>query len=185
LVTKELKLEQPKPRNKEIHMEASTKSDKEQIERWCKADIDPAHHNIKPDFFYTGETFLTFKITDDIGTVLFVRSECYSEEPIAVLHLQFPPESEVSKRRLIHAILVVFPTFMGELKENFSAVNFTSTSQKLIGFFRKLGFKSVLGTDDFIFRLPVVTIQIFENVFGSGRKTLSHSGVLCASAQKL
>ena len=124
-------------------LEPSTEEDLPTIASWCKLDIDPSHHNIQPEFFLTGCGFLTFKIVDENGTVLFVRVE--GDADTAVLHLQFAPESVVAKIRLVRAMLKVFPLVMDELNKNFLAVKFESTSTPLIRFFSKLGFQRADG----------------------------------------
>jgi hypothetical protein len=113
------------------------------ITDWIAADPDHRDKPFTPEYFQTGYNFLNFKIVDDEGPVLFVRTEQDPhQDESALLSLQFAPYDIVSKRRLIRAITQVFPIFIAELQKTFQAVRFESTNDRLIRFFKHLGFEA-------------------------------------------
>jgi len=123
-------------------------TDLPQIEEWIKAD--PYHKDDarnQATFLQTGSGLLTFCLTDDQGPLCYVRLDAEGE--VMRLATQFAPESEVSKRRLVHGLLNEgIPAIIAFGKENgYKGIVFESTSPTLIAFMGKLGFKSVGGVD--------------------------------------
>lgn len=119
-----------------------------QIQEWI--DADPYHKDdprCTAEGLLTGQGKLTFCLADDEGPLCFVRLDAEGE--MLRLSTQFAPESEVSKKRLITGLLSTgIPAIIkfGQ-DEGFKGIVFESTSDSLIGFMDKQGFKHVSGID--------------------------------------
>jgi hypothetical protein len=129
-------------------LSTANESDLPQIAEWIKADPwhrdDPRH---QPEFLLTGNGLMTFCLTDKEGPLCYVRLDAEGE--VMRLATQFAPESEVSKRRLVHGLLsegIPFIIAFGR-ESGYKGIVFESTSPSLIAFMGKMGFKSVGGDD--------------------------------------
>ena len=123
---------------------ATTRDDIDQIREWINAD--PFHQIMAPEWWLTGEGTLSFCLQDDTGPICFLRFD--DEDGLLRMNTQFGPEEEVSKKRLITAILNQFPPFIERIKaQHFKGIVFESTSENLINFMKKIGFKNLSGDD--------------------------------------
>jgi hypothetical protein len=121
----------------------TTKDDLPKINEWIAAD--PWHREDKnntAEFLLTGNGELAFKVTDDIGSLCFVRLDKEGER--LRLATQFGPESEVSKKRLIVGLLkegipgiICFAT---GVQPAYKGIVFESVNESLIEFMGKQGF---------------------------------------------
>ena len=118
-----------------------------QITRWAEQDIDPAHRDIDPYWWLTGNGILCYKIVDSQGVTMYVRTE--ADNNMLRLHTQFGPESQVSKIRVIKSLLWALPK-MEVVGKQFELTGFVfrSQSELLINFMTlKFGFESLSGDD--------------------------------------
>lgn len=135
-----------------MNLVAATPEDIPQITAWMQADIDPAHRTLGADFWLTGSAFMTGKIQDDGGVAAYYRVE--HEGDGFRLHIQFAPESVVSKRRVIVTGIefMRFMVFMARA-ENKKFIITESASPRLIGFMKKIGFKDSGQNNDFVLQV--------------------------------
>ena len=131
-----------------MKFESSTEQDIEQLQRWI--DIDLYHKNLfVPTWWLTGApgSLLSFRLDDSKGTVCYVRVNKY--EHYCRLYIQFAPEQEVSKVRLVKALLKMIPMIAEYCKkQDVEGVIFESVSPTLIAFGKKVfGFQPVGGND--------------------------------------
>jgi len=122
--------------------------DLEQVREWIQAD--PWHkddYRHSAEFLLTGNGLLTFCLMDDKGPLCFVRLDAEGE--MLRLATQFGPESEVSRKRLIVGLLSMgIPAIVKFGKDRgFKGIVFESTSESLIAFMDKQGFKAAGGDD--------------------------------------
>jgi hypothetical protein len=123
-------------------------SDTEQLTQWISAD--PYHRDcMNPSWWFTGaEHALTcFCLQDSIGPTMFVRLD--KDNDLLRLHTQFGPESEVSKIRVVKAIIKTLPV-LEKYGKGLGLKGFVvkSTSESLINFLQiKFGFTPVDNDD--------------------------------------
>jgi len=123
-------------------------SDLEKIQKWIQ--VDPWHKDEtrhSAEFLLTGNGLLTFCLTDDNGPICFVRLDAEGE--MLRLATQFGPESEVSKKRLVVGLLSMgIPAIVKFGKDQgFKGIVFESTSESLVAFMSRQGFKHVNDND--------------------------------------
>ncbi|SRR6266567_3074365 len=115
----------------------STKEDMDQIREWAAADT--WHQDQKQsEWWLTGSGHIAFCAQDEIGPVVYVKVE--KEEDWYRLHCQFGPREEVSRERLLEAMMIGLPVLFGGLKDG-KGVIFNSMNPSLIKFMVSLGFK--------------------------------------------
>ena len=119
-----------------------------QIAAWIKAD--PFHEKVSennPEFLLTGNGEISFRVEDKLGTVFFFRLD--KEGDLLRWAGQFGPREEVSKRRLVIAMLREgLPFIIAFARKNgYKGVVFESVNPPLIAFLGKQGFKSVGDAD--------------------------------------
>ena len=121
----------------------STSEDAIQIQQWT--DADPWHKGQHdPDWWLTGNGYLSFCLRDDDGPVLYARID--DDGDYMRMSVPFAPEAVVSKKRLIHSIVTVFPKVIEGFKtQGKKGVTFDSESPRLIRFMGQFGFKDVDG----------------------------------------
>lgn len=125
---------------------SSTDQDVEQLSEWIQHD--PYHKDcLNPQWWLTGNGFLSFCIQDDKGPTMYARLD--KEDGLMRLHCQFGPESEVSKKRVIQSFLWGLPKLEELAKKNeMTGFIYKSVSPLLIQYMeRQFGFQSV-GNDD-------------------------------------
>lgn len=135
-----------------IQFSPSTESDLNQIQKWTDADVyHRGQHN--PEWWLTGEGFLSFCARDEIGSLFYVRID--REEGYHRLSVQFAPLEEVGKRRLILGMIDVMAKLIEVAKaDKARGFVFDSESPKLIRFMSRYGFKDESGS--FKLTFPVV-----------------------------
>lgn len=130
----------------------STSDDIDQLEEWIAQD--PYHKDcLDPLWWLTGVegSFLCFCLQDSHGPTMYVRTD--KENDLLRLHIQFGPESEVSKHRVVKSIIRGWPQLEYIRKqEQMKGFIFRSKSKSLINFMEaKFGFMtSQSGNDDYI-----------------------------------
>lgn len=131
-----------------VEFSPSILDDIPQIAEW--ASYDPYHFmQTTPEFWLTGAegSLLTFCLTDEKGPLCYVRID--PESGFARVHIQFAPESVVSKRRLVVGLLMGLGVMKGSLPDaGMKGMIFNTINPALANFFIKQGFKSV-GNDDY------------------------------------
>ena len=126
----------------------STVNDIEQLTEWILADC---YHKdcLDPKWWLTGhEGALTcFCLQDDKGPTMYVRLD--KEEDLIRIHIQFGPEGEVSKSRVVKSIIKALPAVKEYAKgQGFKGFIYRSTSESLISFLQmKFAFVPVGGDD--------------------------------------
>lgn len=132
-----------------IQFAPTTTDDFDQISSAINAD--PWHQGQNPEFWLTGAagSLLSFTLLDDAGTVFFVRCD-EPQNGVVRLHVQFRPEREVPKGRLVRAMLRTMPVLFRHLATKADALIFESTSPDLIKFFQRHGFWNIPTTNDFV-----------------------------------
>lgn len=136
---------------------ATTVEDIPMIARWIAAD--PDHRDdarSSPEFLLTGLGALAFKVVDDKGPLFFTRLDV--EGDMLRLATQFGPPEEVSKNRLVTALLSTgIPAIINFAKRGkYRGIVFESTTESLIKFMDKQGFKPA-GGDDYALTFEVNT----------------------------
>lgn len=122
-----------------IKFTETLESDLPQIEEWISADEDH-RGKMSAEWWLTGAaSFLSFCIQDDIGPVFYARLDY--EDDLIRMNIQFAPYSEVSKRRIMEAVLEGFPKVEALIKTEAKGMVFESTAPLLIRFFTKFGFR--------------------------------------------
>lgn len=138
-----------------INVSETTESDIPQIAEWIAADPwhcnDPKWQN--PKNLITGNGLMSFCLSDESGRLAYVQ--LLDDGDDARIAVQFAPEEEVSKRRLILGLIKVGIPVMKGLAEGFEkkGLVFETFSPLLIGFAEKNGFKRVGETDDYRFAI--------------------------------
>lgn len=128
----------------------SSEDDIERLSRWIK--YDPYHKDcLDPNWWLTGAGLLSFCFHDDEGPVAYVRLDAKNEDGFIRLHTQFAPRDEVSKVRLVEAMLRFIPILQYMCrKQGGNGIIFQSVSLSLIEFMKnKFGFQPA-GGDDYI-----------------------------------
>ena len=121
-------------------------TDLDQIREWIAEDVD--HQNrMSADWWLTGQDCLAaFCVNDDKGPTMYIRLD--AEGDLARIHIQFGPESEVSRMRTAKSLLRIFPCITTLMQnQHFKGIVFKSTNVKLIKFFDRLGFKHLKDND--------------------------------------
>lgn len=127
----------------------TTIDDIPQIQDWIQTDPYHVEQDL-PDWWITGNGFLSGCVEDDSGPVFYFRID--KEDDYARLNIQFGPSDRVSKRRVATALTATFPTVKQLVaKEGFDGLVYKSTSQSLIQFVESLGFVH-RGDHDFVLR---------------------------------
>jgi hypothetical protein len=114
------------------------------LKSWIAADT--WHTNTEsPEWWFGG--YISFKLVDDRGIVLFVRFD--REGDFVRLHTQFAPPSEVSEKRVALAISDAIPRFSECAKiDGVKGIVTESVSPKLVAFLQtRFGFKLDKGND--------------------------------------
>ena len=122
------------------------KKDIERLTRWISCD--PHHKGQDAKWWFTGAdtSLLCFCFYDDEGPVAYVRID--KEKDFCRLHTQFAPRDEVSKFRLIKAMLRCIPIIEKFCMQHGKGIIFQSNSELLISFMiKKFNFKSVSNSD--------------------------------------
>lgn len=127
----------------------STVEDISQLSEWIA--YDPYHfHQSQPEWWLTGMdgSLLAFCLMDERGPLSYVRLDAEGE--YVRIHIQFAPESVVSKRRLVIGMIEGVKVLNDYYKkEGMKGFVFNSINPSLVAFMGKqLGFKSV-GNDDY------------------------------------
>jgi hypothetical protein len=108
-----------------------------------------------PEWWLTGnDCVVAACVEDEMGPVFYFRVD--KENELARLHVQFAPEAEVSKKRLITALLESIPKLAEAMsKQGFKGIVYESISESLIKFgSSQLGFCPLSG-NDYILRFEV------------------------------
>jgi hypothetical protein len=130
-----------------MRFESTTTADLPLLTEWIAAD--PWHKNQPTTFWLGSGTIVAARLEDAQGIVLFLRAD--DEHNGAVrLHVQFAPESVVSKRRVAVALLRAIPTFAETVGRPLIT---ESVSPSLIKFLERVGFERVYGTDDYVYNV--------------------------------
>lgn len=134
-----------------VDIVSTLQSDLGQLADWVHQDPfhcdDEAWKNVEG--MLTGNGLLSFCLRDSIGPVIFMRFD--KEGELMRIAAQFGPEEEVSKRRTAVALIKTGIPLMKlcAKKNGLKGLVFKSTSETLIAFMCKKGFKAV-GNDDFV-----------------------------------
>jgi hypothetical protein len=120
----------------------TTTADLPKLAEWIAAD--PWHKNQPTTFWLGSGTIVAARLEDAHGIVLFLRADDEHDDGRVRLHVQFAPESVVSKRRVAVALLRAVPVFADTVKRPLVT---ESISPSLIKFLERVGFKSVGGND--------------------------------------
>jgi hypothetical protein len=124
---------------------ASTGADVLNLMEWIAAD--PYHHeHITPHWWLTAQGYLSFRLDDAWGPVLYVRVD--DEGEYFRLHVQFAPPDLVSRSRVVCAMLDAIPQMVeiARLKGKRGLIT-ESVSPSLIAFLCKQGFKPTTNND--------------------------------------
>lgn len=131
-----------------IKLTPSTKDDIEQLTEWI--EHDPYHKDcLNPEWWLTGNGMLSFVVQDDKGPTMYVRTEI---DRVALrVHIQFAPESEVSRQRVITSLVEGFP-LVAKFGKDSGCVRmvYKSTSPGLIAFLQKQLSFVPAGDDDYV-----------------------------------
>lgn len=135
-----------------MKLENSTADDVEKLTRWIQAD--PYHKDcLNPVWWLTGQGFQSFRLDDSVGATMYVRLDKDVEDLLRI-HIQFGPESEVSKSRVVKAIIKTLPVIAQFAKTvGMKGLIYRSVSKSLINFLQiKFGFTPVGSDSDY--KLP-------------------------------
>ncbi len=115
-----------------MKLTTSSLSDLEQIKEWVEKD--PFHKNQnQPAWWLTGQGLLSFCVQDSKGPVVYVRLD--KQDDMLRLNCQFAPEEEVSKLRVMKALIWTFPQMVHVIKQNkLKGFVYKSVNQPLIDF---------------------------------------------------
>jgi hypothetical protein len=134
-----------------IKVKETTPQDVKQIREWIAAD--PFHAGderwSQPELMMTGHGMLSCCVQDDMGPVFYMKLQ--EDGDYVRVIVQFGPETAVSKRRVIKALVYMAIPIMKGFAEGSEkrGVVFESYSPELIRFMDKQGFKPVEGSNDF------------------------------------
>jgi hypothetical protein len=132
-----------------VDVVSTLQSDLPQIADWVRQDPfhcdDEAWKNVEG--MLTGSGLLSFCLRDSIGPVIFMRFD--KEGELMRIAAQFGPEEEVSRRRTAVALIKVGLPLMKlcAKKNGLKGLVFESTSETLIAFMIKQGFKAIGNSD--------------------------------------
>lgn len=134
------------------NLRPTIKSDLDLIRRWI--DCDPFHNEEKrhsAEWMLTPGGLLSFTLEDSEGSICFVRFD--ADVDLVRFATQFGPSEEVSKRRLITAMLSTgLPAlYLFAKKNKYKGVVYESTSETLIRFMATQGFKRDKDNDYLLF----------------------------------
>jgi hypothetical protein len=122
-----------------ITFEAVTQASLPRLADWIQQDEYHKTQNLE-DWLMTPALVLQCWLHDDQGPVMYVMTE--RDDDFLRIHIQFGPENEVSKRRIVRALFGGWPKFLPVMKEQQAqGIWFTSKSPTLIHFMDKFGFK--------------------------------------------
>lgn len=121
-----------------VRLIPTVKEDIPQIREW--SEVDQWHHNQnQPDWWITGsDGFVAGCAQDDKGPVFYLKVE--EEEENFRLHVQFAPQTEVSRKRLIIAMREVSVALFGFLLSKGKGIIFNSENPSLVRFMWSMGF---------------------------------------------
>ena len=129
--------------------------DQPQIARWSAAD--PYHCEkaaiAGPGWWAMGssDALAAFCVEDEGGPTMYVRLD--QEESLLRVHIQFAPEAEVVRKRVIKTILQGLPVFSSFAKRRgLTGLISESTSPSLIEFMKKIGFELLENTNDYVLK---------------------------------
>ena len=125
----------------------TTKDDESTLHEWINAD--PWHSYKDAVEWWTSGGYLTFKLVDEKGTVVFVRLD-RDLGTLVRLHAQFAPSNVVSENRTAVAITRGIRDFISHAVSNgVTGIVTELMSPKLVSFMCSpaLGFKKVEGTE--------------------------------------
>jgi hypothetical protein len=131
-----------------IELKTTTEEDLDKIRAWIQAD--PFHRDDpknQAEALLTGKGLLTFRVVDDIGDVMFIRLD--AEGDMIRWSAQFGPEKEVSKYRVIKALLkAAIPAVLslGKIKA-YKGIVYESVNPELIDFMKIQKFDHLSGDD--------------------------------------
>lgn len=132
-----------------MNITESTEQDIQQLTEWIQND--PYHKDcLNPTWWLTGNGLLSYCLTDSKGPTMFVRTD--QENELLRLHVQFAPESEVSKLRTIKSMTWAMPVMEYFAKQNkLKGMIYKSVSPSLISFMQiKFGFTPLGHDDDYV-----------------------------------
>jgi hypothetical protein len=121
-----------------------------EIAEWINLDGDHQNKGIPANWWLTGNDCITAGcIEDQSGPVMYLRID--AEGDFVRGHIQFGPESRVSKKRTALVLLEGLPAVALEMKKKgFKGILFESTCPSLIAFMNKLKFNRVTDTNDYL-----------------------------------
>lgn len=129
-----------------MKFEPSTIQDIPTLYSWIKADSYHRDSELGPEWWITGNGFLSYLVFDDQGTVFYMRTD--KDGDYLRLNTQFAPEDAVSKRRVAPAIIFMLDRMkILATHEGFKGLIYQSTSPNLIKFVAKQGFEAVENND--------------------------------------
>ena len=133
-----------------VRLDSSIIQDITKLSEWIQHD--PYHKDcLDPLWWLTGQGFLSYKIQDDEGITMYVRTD--KEDDLLRLHVQFAPGNEVSKKRVVESMLQAIPKMELLAKhEGLKGLIYKSTNPSLIKFLERKGFQTV-GNDDHLLRV--------------------------------
>jgi hypothetical protein len=131
-----------------MRLTPTTRNDLDQIQEWIT--LDPFHRddpNFKAEEMLTPKGLLSFCLSDEKGPLVFVRLN--EDGEMVRMVMQFAPESEVSKRRLVVGLIDMgIPAMKKFAKDRgYKGLIFESVSPSLIAFGKRIGFDSIGGND--------------------------------------
>jgi hypothetical protein len=118
--------------------------DQSQILNWTT--VDPYHEVLSgysgPGWWVTGsDCLLAARIDDEVGPTMYFRLD-HIKDNLIRMHVQFAPENQVNRHRVVKAILNAMPALIIKAKqEGARGFIFESVSPLLIRFMEKFGFK--------------------------------------------
>jgi hypothetical protein len=135
-----------------IHFVRTTAADESTLRAWI--DADPWHsYKDAVEWWINVGGYLTFKLVDKEGDVLFVRLDREGPDGTMVrLHTQFAPKDAVSEKRVAIAINFGITAFIPHgVASGIEGIITESVSPKLIAFLEsRMGFKRLDNTDDYV-----------------------------------
>ena len=124
----------------------TTVDDIPELQSWIHAD--PWHSYKDAAEWWICGGYLTFKLADAEGDVIFVRFD--KEDTLARLHAQFAPIEVVTERRVAIAINYGITSFISHaIKNGVTGIVTESVSPKLVAFLTgRMGFKPSTGNEN-------------------------------------
>jgi hypothetical protein len=125
----------------------SNQEDLPRLREWVAAD--PWHkHQKTPEWWLTGNGYLSFCIRDEDGPIFYSRID--QDQEWFRLHCQFGPRSEVNRGRVVAGITAYLKVIPSYLESNGKRMRFDSENSSLIKFLESRGFHSD-PAGDFVF----------------------------------